>query len=540
MRTTRSSQAVWRIAAFVAVGAVIGAWLVLVARQVADGGFYSDDWAIQWDWRHYGYFEAVSRQFEILGSKPLLAIALPAPYEAFGANPAWHHVLAAGLVLASAATFYFVLRELRFATRDALPIALMALLFPWASAVRFWPAASLNNLAVLLLFAGLLLALRGLRVGGPRGLLIHFAAAACYAASILTYETTTLVACMLWPAYIWLHGWRPALPRALLDVSAAGAAAIYSAANTQKTIVGPSDQLSHVFPVLRDGAHLVAASLVPVSAPAEFPGALTVGVLGAALTILAVAALRGRAFRNRPGSEPELRWAAIAAVALAALALCWAVYLPQAFYTPAFRGLEDRVNVLALYPAVVLVYAVLRALGCLISEKRYFLAIAGSMAVVTGYYVHDLRQQRDWATSARLQESVLAAVERASPPDRSLVLVFGYPAQVAPRVPVFDVSWDLYPAAQLRTESATETYPVFEGARLRCSPKGVAIDRLVTPLYKTISLRPWGTPKTDDYSRVMFVDVADGRHAVIRSPEQCAYVLHQFTPGPWLRHRRSR
>jgi hypothetical protein len=204
-------------------------------------------------------------------------------------------------------------------------------------------------------------------------------------------------------------------------------------------------------------------------------------------------------------------------------------------YTPAFRGLEDRVNVLALYPAVVLVYAVLRAAGCLVSERGYFLAVVGSIAVVIGYGVHDFRQETDWSRSARLQESVLGAIQRASPPDRSLVLVFGFPAQTAPRVAVFNQSWDLYPAAQLRTGRAIETYPVFEGARLHCSPKGVAIDHLVTPLYNTIKLGQWGTPKTQDYSRVVFVDVAKERHTVIRSREQCTRALHEFTPGAWLR-----
>jgi hypothetical protein len=529
-----------RIAAFVAVGAVVGAWLVLVARQVADGGFYSDDWAIQWDWRYQGYSGAVSDQFDVLGSKPLLAFALPVTYEAFGSNPAWHHVLAAGLVLASVAMFYFVLRELRFATLDAIPIALLALLFPWASGVRLWPTGSLNNLAILFLFTGFLLAMRGLRTEGWRGLLIHVVAAACYAASVLTYETTTAVAAFLWPAYVWLRGWRPALPRAAMDVSAVGAAAIYSLANTQKDTFGLSEQISHVPAVLREGAHLVAASLVPVDSPQEFPHAL-VAVMGAILVaVLAVAVLRGRGSTHGAGSRSALRWALVAAVALAVLALCWVVYLPQAFYTPTFHGIEDRINILALYPLAVLVWAVLRATGNLISRNGYAVAVAGATAILVGYGAHAYRHERDWATSARLQESVLAAVERASPPDGSLVLTFGHPAEVVSRIPVFNQSWDLWPAAQLRTASAIQAYPVFKGARLRCSPKGVAVDFLATPFYGVINLRDRGTAKLHSYSRVVFVDVAGGRDAVIRSPEQCAKVLHEFTPGPWLRDRGRR
>ena len=73
---------------------------------------------------------------------------------------------------------------------------------------------------------------------------------------------------------------------------------------------------------------------------------------------------------------------------------------------------------------------------------------------MVGYWLNDLRQQRDWAESTDLQEEVLAEIERADAPDSSVVLVFDYPAQVAPRVPVLN-TYDLYPAAQLRTVRAS-------------------------------------------------------------------------------------
>jgi hypothetical protein len=519
------------VVALGAVAAVAGAWLFLVARQVADGGFYSDDYGVQWDWAHDGYWGAVDTQFDALGSKPLLAFALPAPYTVFGSDPTGHHVLAAALVLATVVAFYFVLRGLRFGALDATAIALLALLFPWASGVRLWPTGSLNNLAVILLFAGLLVALRGLRVAGPRGYLIHLAASALYAASVLTYDATTVVAAMLWPAYVWLRGWRPALPRALMDLAAVGAAAVYTADHTNKHVADFSDQLAHVPEILREGADLIAASLVPASVPAEFPAALTAGVLTAAAAVLAIAALRGRASPGG-GSREGLRWVAVAAVSLAALALCWAIYIPQAFYTPTFRGLEDRVNVLALYPAVVLVWAVLRSAGGLISRNGYPVAVAAAFAIVIGYAIQDGRQERDWAEAAEHQELVLEAVDRASPPEGSLVLTFDHPAETAPGVPVFNASWDLHPAAQLLGR-AIHTYPVFEGARLKCSAESLTVQRLPTPLYRVIHLDQRGTPRTFPYSRVVFVDAETERHAVIRTREQCLDALSSYPPGPW-------
>jgi hypothetical protein len=524
-----------RIAAFGAVTLAIAAWLVIAGVHIADGGFYSDDWAIQWEWDTFGYSTAVNRQFDFLGSKPLLAFLLPGAYEILGTDPVWHLVLAGLLGLATVAMFYLVLRGLRFETRDAIPIALLALLFPWAMTVKVWPTSSLNNFAILLLFAGLLIALRGLRLEGPRGLLVHLAATACYAASVLVYEVTTGVALMLWVAYIWLAGWRPALPRALMDVTGVGAAAIYTRETTYKTVESLSGQLEHVPEIAREGADVIAASLLPVEQPAEIAPGVTAAILGGAAAILALAALRRRVHGGNPGSRPGIRWALVALLAVVALALCWAVFVPQAFYTPTFRGLEDRVNILALYPAAILVWAVLRAAGSLVPRNGYVLAVAGLIAVMVGYWLNDLRQQRDWAESTDLQEDVLAEIERADAPDSSVVLVFDYPAQVAPRVPVLNVTYDLYPAAQLRTGTGIQTYPVFTGADVRCSPKGVALDHLVTPLYKKINLLVWGTPKLNAYSHVVFVDVGRRRHELISSPEQCAEALKEYKPGPWLR-----
>jgi hypothetical protein len=523
-----------RIAAFVAVAIALGFWLLIVVRQVADGGFYSDDWAIQWEWHTYGFSEAVSRQFDILGAKPLLGILLIGSYEVLGTDPARHHLIAALLTLGCTVGFYFVIRGLRFPPEDAIPITLLALLFPWASSVRLWPTGALNNFAVLLLFAGFLIALRGLRVEGPRGVLIHVAATACYVASILTYEVTTAVALFAWTAYAWLGGWRAALPRMALDVPAVAAAAIYTEQNTNKHVASLAEQLRHIPDIAREGGDLIAGTLLPVSIPAEISPALTAIVLGAALAVLVLAALRSRAPARADGRRAGIRWPIVAAAALGALALCWAVYIPQAFYTPTFRGLEDRVNILALYPAAVLVWAVLRSVGSLLGRNGYPWAVAGAIAVVIGYGIQDLYQQDKWLRSTELQPKVLSAVERARPPDGAVVLVFDYPAETARGVPVLNVNYDLFPAARLVTSSSIETYPVFEGSRVRCSPKGVAIDWLATPLYDRITLAEEGTAKLQPYSNVVFVDVGMRRHELIRSRGQCARALATYRPGPWL------
>jgi hypothetical protein len=449
-----------------------------------------------------------------------------------GTDPAVHHIVAALLTLACTVAFFFVLRGLRFEARDAIPIALLALLFPWASSVRLWPTGALNNFAVLLLFAGFLIALRGLRIEGRRGILVHLAATACYVASILTYEVTTVVALFAWTAYTWLGGWRAALPRMALDIPAIAAAAIYTGENTNKHVETLAEQLAHIPDVAGDGANVITGALLPVSVPADISPAVTAIALAAALAVLVLAVLRSGAPAN-PERAPRARWPLVAAAALGALALCWAIYIPQAFYTPTFRGVEDRVNILALYPAAVLVWALLRSAGSLLPRNGYALAVVGTIAVAIGYGIQDLRQQDKWLRSTELQPKVLAAVERADARDGAVVLVFDYPAETARGVPVLNVNYDLKPAARLVTSTDIDTYPVFEGSTIRCSPKGVAIDYLATPLYQRISLAEEGTAKLQPYSNVVFVDVGTSRHEVIRSRAQCARALATYRPGPW-------
>ena len=521
-----------RAVAIGAVAVVVGAWLVFVVRQIADAGFYSDDWALQWEWHHFGFSSALDRQFDILGSKPLLAILLIGSYEVLGTNPALHHLVAALLTVGCTVAFYFVIRGLRFPLRDALPITLLALLFPWASSIRLWPTGALNNVAILLLFAAFLIALRGLRIEGWRGVLVHLAATACYVASILTYEVTTAVALFAWVAYVWLAGWRPALPRMALDIPAIAAAAIYTSENTNKHITTLGDQLAHIPDVASGGAEVIAGSILPIAVPADLSVALTVIVIGAAAAILALAALRSRAL-SRAKQAGAIRWPLVAVAALLTLALCWAVYIPQAFYTPTFRGIEDRVNILALYPAAVLVWAVLRSAGSLLPRNGYALAAAGGAVVAIAFGIQDFRQQDQWLHSTELQPKVLAAVERADPPDGSVVLVFDYPGETAPRVPVLNVNYDLLPAARLVTSKDIDTYPVFAGSTVRCSPKGVAIDWLVTPLYDRIWLAEEGTAKLQPYGNVVMVDVGTKRDELIRSREQCARALATYRPARW-------
>ena len=75
------------------------------------------------------------------------------------------------------------------------------------------------------------------------------------------------------------------------------------------------------------------------------------------------------------------------------------------------------------------------------------------------------------------------------------------------------------------------TYPVFDGAELACTPKGVQVDRLPTPLYWFINLNDRDTPKLTEYGGATFVDVAAGRSESIGSREACEAALERVRTG---------
>ena len=327
-------------------------------------------------------------------------------------------------------------------------------------------------------------------------------------ASILTYEVTAGLALFAWIAYAWLGGWRAALPRMALDIPAVAAAAIYTREHTNKSVESLAAQLGHVPDIARDGADVIAGALLPVWIPADIsPGSprSSSAARWRSSSLPHCARSLAAGPRRRPGSAGR-SWQPWRS---AALALSWAIFVPQAFYTPTFRGIEDRVNIVALYPAVVLVWAVLRSAGSLLGRNGYRLAVAGAVAVAIGYWIQDFRQQDHWLRSTELQPGVLAAVERADA--RMAPSSWSSATRRRPRrgCPSWTPTTTSSPPRAWRPRREIDTYPVFTGSTIRCSPKGIAIDYLATPLYDRISVTEEGTAKLQPYSNVVFVDVAD-------------------------------
>jgi len=499
----------------------------VLASYIHHGGFYSDDWANAAYYRLADpprYWSSVDELHRALGGRPLLALLLPIPHALLGVHPALHLALAAGLGIATSLCLFVLLRTLGLRPLDAGAVATLVLLFPWADSVRLWPTASVNTLSVCLFLVGLTIALRGLDRRGAAALVRHGTAVALYVASVLTYEVTAAAALLAGALYLRRGDRGAALRRWAVDVLAIGGALAYSLATTVATRhVGTlADRVHDLRTFVRQCVLLFASALVPAG-PADAIGkGLAVAALAAAVVVLA-----GR-------GDAELRfWATVAAAAVVAVAAAEFMFLGS-FLHPLDPGVGNRANVFAAIGYCLLVYAVVAAAARLAARRGAATALAAVLAAAIaagyGYRVH--ADASAWARAARVQRDVVAAVEasgvRLSRSDA--VLTFGAPAEVKPGVPVFDRSWDLAGALQLRTGFLSlRGFPVFEGVTVRCARRGVVVSGPGS--YGTAFAR---------YGSAVFVDVPVRRAVRPRDERRCRAASRQLARSVLASSSRSR
>ena len=226
---------------FVEVAVVAGVLSVLAAitfgRHVLDGGFYSDDWGNAAVFRFAEsprFFNAVEEFAGYLGSRPVLAVVLALPHPLFGDHLWAHHVLSLMLGVVSCLCCYLFLRAIPMARIHAGAIACLALVFPWADAIRLWPTASLNTVALDFAFLGAFIALVGIRREGRRSTVALAGSAALYALSVLTYEVAGIALLLVGALYLLNAPRSKALRWWAVHAAVVGAALVYTALTTEK------------------------------------------------------------------------------------------------------------------------------------------------------------------------------------------------------------------------------------------------------------------------------------------------------------------
>ena len=526
MRTTRPSWAETGACALVLALVALAAF----GPHVADAGFLQDNWDLQSQSRFAprdgllgAYEQAASMRF--FDYRPVVSLVFATTHELLGTAVAAHLAIAAAVGVLVSLLLYCVLRTLGLEWPHAGVIAALALLYPFSDTTRLWAAGGINNLGVALYLGGVLVALRGLRARGRAAVALHAAAAALYVLSVLTYQVAAAAAMLSVLVYLLCAPWRAAWPRWAIDVSATAAATAVVAINAPRRIQAPGAQVEHALEIAREALSLLWLSALPSASPRPVVAVLlALALAGVALAV---------ALRRPPGHPLRiqlLRWLCVAALATAiGIVAGYAIIAPaNPFFAPLTPGTANRINGVPGIGFVVLVYALAMLAGTLAlgARRRAALpAIVLSAALALGYWGLLREHEAAWADSWRLQQRVLAAVERGLGTSRTgaTAYTFGHPIDAAPGIAVFR-QLDLDPAAKVALgDRSVSAWPMLPGTTFDCG---------ATRLGPTNNR--YGPANAAAYGRAVFIDVASGRSQRIDSRRSCQLAVRSFRPGPLL------
>jgi hypothetical protein len=478
----------------VAFVALLLAGAALFGPQVANGGFYWDDWQnsanvhIAGD---PGLFASLDRGTlrPVFGYRPVLTVMLVVEHWALGLDKHLHLAMAALFGVITAWALFYLLRVCGLGRLDSAVPAGLLLAFPWADSTRMWATASFDTLAVAFYLLGAALAVRALQA--PPGRVRTAASLVLYLIASWTYEVVTVAVLGSVALYLSVAPRRAALRRWALDVAVVAAALVVVVTGTSRTPESLSTQVDHAGTLASQAFSLLARALVPVG---DVPGWVAAVVL---VAVCGFGWLRG-----------ERRWVAVAGLGALLVACGYALFVPAApYYEPLSPGTVTRMNVLAAAGYAVLVYALVRLVT---GPSRPWLAAAVCVAIGAGYVVKVAHDEQGWQRSARIQAQVLDALPRQPQPGRTYY-TFGAPTYAAPGIPAFSLPVDLKAALRVREGThLVAAYPMARGNGIACAREG---------------LYPTGGSYTRvhgaRYGRAVFVEVPARRAVRVRSRAEC-------------------
>jgi hypothetical protein len=505
--------------ALVGVG-LLGVGLLVVAPHVRHGGFYSDDWTNAWFYRAHGYrYMAVHAVFP---RRPVLAFLLPLPHALFGLDPSSHLAAAVALAAVASLSFFAFLRALGVEFIHALPLAFLALLFPWSDGLLLWATGSINNVALIAYFLGTVTALRGLGLTGDhrrRRTVLHGLSAVLYVVSVLTYEVAAAAILLSGLLYRARFSWRALRKRWLLDaalVLVPLGALVIPASHVRVGSLG--ERAADVPQFVIQGSSVFASTFLPPNTSAS---ALKLLVLATTSTILGVAL-----WRARRREERELRrWLLRAAAGASAVGLGYLMFLGYGLY-PLSEGLDDRANTFAAFGFVVVTYSVVALLSVLLARqpgpRAAAILAAGTLLVGLGFVlrVRDDIERYDAATAQQNDElaKLRAAVPR--PPQESTIFTFGYPTASAPGLPIFGAPWDLSGAVRLLWNDPSLTAVPVDGKSVSCGRNQARVTA-------------YDPQQAAAYGHAIFVDLSTANVRHIASRRDCLQAQRAFMSAAW-------
>jgi hypothetical protein len=513
---------------------LVVAWLALLvvgalafAPHVLHGGFYLDDWSNgAGSLRPPGgpsLDHALSYFANTTLYRPVLVLYVPLTYFIFGTHMAYQLAWAASLAILVAGVLYGILRTLGVPWFHAWPIAALTIVYPWFDSTRFWETADQATLSIGFASTGLWLAVIGLQ---KRSWRLHACAALLYLLSILTYEITLPLIAAFGVLYCLRAGWRVAKGRWAIDLLVALVGGLWVGTQTNHESYGASADFKHLQEIVTSGGTLLGRTLVPVGAERT---TLVLVLIALVLIVGLVVHLATRSRvpeRNRWGLRS---WLLLAGGGLAVTVVGWAMFIPaNPYYTPSVYGVTNRVNALAGFGLVIMVYGVFGVIGALISMARPQVQALSGLTILLGLllgfaYVKVLeRHSKIWNTAYSAEEAGIGELRTQFPklPAGTTVFVSNYPAYQTLGVPIFSSSWDVNGMIKLQYKDGTlSAYPVLPGLKLTCDAVGVGMQG------------PGAPAVIATYGSARLLDVQTGRHSDPRNERECQHVAETYTPG---------
>jgi len=504
---------------------------LLFLPHILHGGFYLDDWPDAAATLHpsdgSGLISVLSYFNSLLSScRPVLIVFIPLKYLLFGTHIKLLLTLSVGLAFLAAALMYAILRVLRIPWYHAWVISALTVAYPWFDSTRFWESANPITLAVVFAFAGLWMALVGLSRNSWR---LHAGAALLYLLSMLTYEVTLPLIAAAGLLYTARNGWRAARFRWATDLVMVAIAGLWNRTHTPKAVSSFSDNLDHLQQIFTQSGELLARTAFPVGVHPHtstmLVGLATIFALGLALYFLLP---RARIVASASGLRS---WLLLGAGGLLVAALGWVIFVPaDPYYTPSIFGVTNRVNGLAGFGLVLVVYAALGIVGSITGQlvkKGPWIApfITLSLALIlSAAYVHVLeRHSQLWRDAYRYETAALNTVHSAFPqlPHGTTVFAGNYPTNVTLGVTIFAATWDLDGAVKLTYADPTlRAYPVTEELPLECLANGIRVGG------------DEGGIDTARYGNARLINLQTGENSRPNSQSECLALKPEYAPGP--------
>jgi hypothetical protein len=505
--------------------------------QAINGGFLSDAWsnrALYVFSEGHGFFGKVSELLDQpnIAVRPLQAVYLVVLNGVFGSHVGfwltWQVITNVGMSLA----LFLLLRRLSLSAFDAGAVALLVLIFPAASSIRFWLATIWAPLSIGLVCTGFLLALMAFEADARRrALILHGVSLACFVASVLLYEIALLVMLASVLLYRLRAPWRPAIRRWILDCAVLGGITLLvTVAISTGHLESEAGALNHGKAIAEQARALFTTVVLPLNSSSWYI------VLLLAL-VPAGAFLAYRALPRSDSARPELlKWLLAIAGGFVVVCLGYAIYAPGTdYYNPLGPGIINRVNVVPSIGWVLMLYGGLMLVTTLATRGLPRARIAASAlaalacALIAVGWLKSIDEYSDHFTLAYEEDlRVLATMEGALPEPRSnsTIWTFGQAVEIVPGVPVFGNTWDMTSSVQLTYDDPTiVSYVAYPETGFRCEPQGI------TPTGPS-----WDGSDAwmyaSEYGSTYFVNTSSGKVRRLDTAAQCRAAVREFEPSP--------